>query len=246
MMDDCVNIYSQLDEKFKKNKYPKSNLLRLREKSKETTQQVADAIGCSRTTYENYERNENDPKYRPPDATMLKALSKHFSVSTDYILGLDDCTSVTNQLISDKIGLSDTAIELLKEWHKEPDRYSADISILDMLLSYPDKTNIEVLFNQIFLYIASDFGTPYFATTEDYGDKFTYSENPELGNPKDYFEKLWFYYPFESVDNKVRKFMTRNALEYSNSLIRTNCIDNIRELLDMYRNKVNEDAKQRR
>ena len=59
----------------------KTRLKELRVEKGYTQRQVAIAIGCSVNNYSRYERGE-----REPDIYTLKALSKYFEVSIDYIL----------------------------------------------------------------------------------------------------------------------------------------------------------------
>ncbi len=58
------------------------NLQEIRVTKGFTQQTVADAIGCSLTTYSRYERGE-----RIPDCNSLILLSKFFNESIDYIVG---------------------------------------------------------------------------------------------------------------------------------------------------------------
>ena len=46
-----------------------------------TQREVAEVIGCSANNYARYEREE-----REPDILTLRALSKYFGVSIDYML----------------------------------------------------------------------------------------------------------------------------------------------------------------
>nr|WP_122013398.1 helix-turn-helix transcriptional regulator [Maliibacterium massiliense] len=62
-----------------------TRLKALRTQRGETQAQTAQAIGISRTTYANYERN-----YREPDFDTLVKLAYHFDVSSDYLLGIID------------------------------------------------------------------------------------------------------------------------------------------------------------
>ena len=59
----------------------KTRIKEIRKQKVVTQRQVAVAIGCSVNNYSRYERGE-----REPDIYTLKALSKYFEVSIDYIL----------------------------------------------------------------------------------------------------------------------------------------------------------------
>jgi transcriptional regulator with XRE-family HTH domain len=57
----------------------------LREDADLTQKQMAKILNCSQQVYSNYELGQRDI----PTAILI-ALSKHYEVSTDYILGLSD------------------------------------------------------------------------------------------------------------------------------------------------------------
>lgn len=86
-----------------------SNLERLRKSKKETQKDMAELLGCTIKTYANYEKGKQKPYIK-----HLLALSDHFGVSTDYILGRSNCTDVSRHYISKYTGLSDQAIQGLQ------------------------------------------------------------------------------------------------------------------------------------
>ncbi len=86
------------------------NMEKLRTDAKLTQQQLADTLHWSRDMYLNY---ENGKTQIPVD--KLIQIAKYFNVSTDYILGLSECTSIENDYISKQTGLSDDAINGLKQ-----------------------------------------------------------------------------------------------------------------------------------
>lgn len=57
----------------------------LREDSDLTQRQMAKILNCSQQVYSNYELGQRDIP-----TEILITLSKHYNVSTDYILGLTD------------------------------------------------------------------------------------------------------------------------------------------------------------
>ena len=57
----------------------------LREDHDKTQQNIADVLGTSQTMYARYERGATELPVR-----HLIALCEYYSVSADYILGLDD------------------------------------------------------------------------------------------------------------------------------------------------------------
>ena len=87
------------------------NLEKLRkEKGFFTQEEFAIAIGTTRPTYSKYVNGKLDI---PLD--ILTKIAKDYNVSTDYILGLSNCKSVENDYISKHLGLSDDAINGLRE-----------------------------------------------------------------------------------------------------------------------------------
>lgn len=60
-------------------------LKQLRQKNKLTQSELADILGLKPTAISNYESQRNEPSF-----DKLIALSKHFDVSCDYLLGVTD------------------------------------------------------------------------------------------------------------------------------------------------------------
>jgi len=60
-------------------------LKQLRQKNKLTQSELADILGLKPTAISNYESKRNEPSF-----DKLIALSKHFDVSCDYLLGVSD------------------------------------------------------------------------------------------------------------------------------------------------------------
>lgn len=60
-------------------------LKQLRQKHKLTQSELADILGLKPTAISNYESKRNEPSFE-----KLIALSKYFSVSCDYLLGISD------------------------------------------------------------------------------------------------------------------------------------------------------------
>lgn len=60
-------------------------LRQLRQKNKLTQSELADILGLKPTAISNYESQRNEPSFE-----KLIALSKHFDVSCDYLLGVAD------------------------------------------------------------------------------------------------------------------------------------------------------------
>ena len=85
-------------------------IVKLREANGETQQELADAIGITRQTLSRYEI-----AIRTVDVNILGALSQHFEVSTDYLLGITEAPTTDpdiKKLIATS-GLSEKSIENL-------------------------------------------------------------------------------------------------------------------------------------
>lgn len=53
-----------------------------------------------------------------PDIKTIKKICTVLKCSSDYLLGLDNCTTKDTQFIHDKTGLSDKAIKILMHWNE--------------------------------------------------------------------------------------------------------------------------------
>lgn len=82
----------------------------LRAKLGLTQQEVADAVGVTKSTIGQYENGEYIP-----DAKKLYKLAKLFNVSSDYIIGLTEVktTDTTTQAVCTATGLSEAAVSRL-------------------------------------------------------------------------------------------------------------------------------------
>ncbi len=106
------------------------NIRNLRLQHKLTQEQLADRLGVS---YQAISRWENGVTY--PDIEFLPAIAKHFSVTTDYLLGQDDVEKrrlIRKQIQSiSKMGENDkdSIIDIIRTCRREQDNgeYFADI-----------------------------------------------------------------------------------------------------------------------
>lgn len=96
------------------------NLKILRQNKKMTQQDVSDALNIPRGTYAHYEIDK-----REPDNATLVLLANFFGVTTDYLLGrVEDTTISTNETISKIDHAVHEDPELLAFWEetkKRPD-----------------------------------------------------------------------------------------------------------------------------
>ncbi len=88
------------------------NLKFLREQSKKSQKQVADALGLNTVTYNNWEKQKAEPNIE-----NIKKLADYFGVSIDYLVGRDFkndigfVTSNQHKTIMSYLSLSEKAQE---------------------------------------------------------------------------------------------------------------------------------------
>ena len=92
----------------------------LREQSKLTQQEVADAVMISTKTYYSYESGHPEKKgsgktYVFPQADTLERLADLYEVSIDNLMGRSDHAHIENEDIEKITGLSEKSIEVLRE-----------------------------------------------------------------------------------------------------------------------------------
>jgi transcriptional regulator with XRE-family HTH domain len=95
----------------------------LREAKDLSQSELAELMGISQSALGNYERGD-----RVPDADLIKKFAQLFKVSSDYLLGLSDCTAAENDDIAKQTGLNEDAIEYLK-WNRACDGAVNDLHI---------------------------------------------------------------------------------------------------------------------
>lgn len=95
----------------------------LRKDNSETQQQLADALGVSRSFVKSWENNE-----RPIRSDDLIMLARHYGVSADYILGLSEAKSpdLDIQTAVKITGLNDAAIANLAECYQHCQAYRVE------------------------------------------------------------------------------------------------------------------------
>lgn len=79
----------------------------LRTEAKLTQKQCAAQLGVELYNYNKWENEVNPP------LGMICKMAEHFSVTTDYLLGLEDSRTHDGQAVFEKLGLNDKAIEVL-------------------------------------------------------------------------------------------------------------------------------------
>ena len=86
----------------------RNKLNQLREEKGKTAQEVADAVGITRISIQNYEKGK-----RNPDINTLNRLADYFGVTTDYLLGRSLYRTEEDAILS-SLGLSKQVHEKLK------------------------------------------------------------------------------------------------------------------------------------
>lgn len=97
-----------------------------------TQDDISEKIKVTPKTYREWEvgkYGKDDTFYYPAIGyDNLLMLSEVYHISTDYLLCHSDCTSVDNDYISKKIGLSEQSINVLCDWKNRKDIIDAFIS----------------------------------------------------------------------------------------------------------------------
>jgi len=93
-------------------------LKRLRKVFRYTGKEIAEKIGVSDSTYRNYETGK-----REPSLSILILISKIYSVSLDYLVGLtDEAPQSSINLLSERYSLNEMEKRILKFYMTLPDR----------------------------------------------------------------------------------------------------------------------------
>lgn len=79
----------------------------LRTEAKLTQKQCAEQLGVETHNYNKWENEVSPP------LGMICRIAKYFSVTTDYLLGMEDSRTHDGQAVFERLGLSDEAIDVL-------------------------------------------------------------------------------------------------------------------------------------
>lgn len=111
-------------------------LFEIRESRGESQQELADSIGITRQSLSRYELGE-----RTANIDLLKKISEHYKVSSDYLLGITKERTPDPQLrsICDFVGLHEKAVERLWVDAHAPGRYNDYTSVDLSYLGFSDK-----------------------------------------------------------------------------------------------------------
>lgn len=135
-----------------------NRLKELRKQNGLTQAEIADIIGVQRKTYRLWEVGNPDGIYTTINSNMLEKLSKIFNVSIDYMLGLSDYTTDYNNLVSEKTGLTNNAINTLIKLNSgkfyNQKRYDYALHTLNLILDNYDNA---YLFELIYHYLIGSY-----------------------------------------------------------------------------------------
>ena len=136
-------------KKIKKSTSQNPFAQRLREliNANNTTQQkVADSIGVTRQALNNWVNGES-----LPDALVTARLANIFDVSVDYIVGNSDVRSADPNIkaLSKELGISENAIETLRELYKIEDSYGDLTQYIDLFLCNLEKKMFYFMSQQV-------------------------------------------------------------------------------------------------
>lgn len=146
-----------------------NRLRQLREEHKLTQEQVAVKIDVTTKTYRTWEKDVEKMKSGIKSINLI-ALAKLYSVSTDYILGLSDCRSVSNNYIFERTGLDDGAIEALELLKMQDINEKRNNKLLDLdngislvdIMNFTFKWSIENILISIREFIYAKYKIPVY------------------------------------------------------------------------------------
>lgn len=139
-----------------------------------TQLQLAQMSGVSRPSISEWLNNRNP---REPKITGFKAVADALEVSTDYLLGGDECTTPYNEEIHKITGLSDKAIKKLRRLQRSAKKNNGSaakkLAACNYLLEAMDSTDF---FESLYNYLLGEF---YFSKRgKDLGASNIYTTDP--------------------------------------------------------------------
>lgn len=108
-------------------------LLKIREESGETQDQLAEAIGITRQSLSRYEVSD-----RTPNIEIVYNIATHYKVSVDYLLGLSDIRSTNKNIetVCEITGLSEESINRLLTDYRTNYGYELTLTeVIDKMLA---------------------------------------------------------------------------------------------------------------
>lgn len=123
----------------------------------------------SQSVISKLENQQKEPPTTSPD--VIKAYATHFNVTADYLLGIRDTKSIDENIamISKVTGLSEQAIETLKQLHKAHG-FNKNMGILNFIMS--DTQAFALFLNNLNLFIDNEYDIPIHMEIEGTNRKF--------------------------------------------------------------------------
>ena len=215
----------------------------LREERGLTMQKLGEEIGTSGVSIGYYERGE-----RVPDIHILAKMCQFFSVTSDYLIGLEDCRTHEAADISARTGLTEAAVEVLEYNWDLIRKTISEISLCDLSLSGILSEIIEANMVKMTFIEFLDWYGPRFIIKSPKGDEIdatidviTKSDGTKRiiyrtysSEDGDTFVEIDDINTSQDIPDSVRRACIANYDEYSQLCERcregADVIDNIREL----------------
>lgn len=199
------------------NWYKKNRIIELRKEAGLNQTQVAERIGCVLKTYQNYEQGHNYPTIE-----YTAALAELYKVSIDYLLGRSDCRSVENDYISEKTGLTDSAIKAL-----EIIKRSKYMNTLNFIMRSYD--SLGAFLSNVDLYLDNKFDTPvhFDDTLGIFVESKDVSDNPVLISSNVRYVSIG-----RKLDYEVAGQTAFETLSVPVSILESHALHCIQQLLD--------------
>lgn len=97
-------------------------------------QEVADSIGITRVALGYYEKGE-----RKPDIEILYRIASYYNVTTDFLLGNENCQTHDTQFIHKETGLSEQSIKSIQNmWLKTLTKEEQELSVWNNSQNIPE------------------------------------------------------------------------------------------------------------
>lgn len=174
-----------------------SKIKMLRDQSGMSQEALARAIDISQSALGNYERGE-----RIPDAGIVISLSRFFSVSANYLLGLSQHKTIENEIISVTLHISDESINYIKSCASDL------LPVLDGFLGSPVANDF---FAAIRDYVAVKRDTKEGELAETLAEEFRKGRNEAIG-VGDVISILQDYL-WSKVDSAARKVVSSISIQ---------------------------------
>lgn len=123
-------------------------LKELRNEHQLSQTELATILNISNRTISMYERG-----YSEPNADVLAKIATHFNVTADYLIGITHSKNPDNRILSDRLNLSDEAIDILKSFPLTISRNNG-VSLSDVLNAMIINCKFEEILKSILLYLS--------------------------------------------------------------------------------------------